>query len=133
MGKSCAAGWSRRSPNWVSRSAWRPPNRTCAAGRRGPIRCSTRRSRTNCATASSERTCDRDVAGLLQQGVPIEGEAGVGYRLGAGFDLPPMMFTQDEAKAIVASVRMAQGWLDPVLARGAEEALGKILSVLPVE
>jgi predicted DNA-binding transcriptional regulator YafY len=81
----------------------------------------------------SERTIYRDVADLQVQGVPIEGEAGVGYRLGAGFDLPPMMFTQEEAKALVASVRMAQVWLDPALARGAEDALGKILSVLPVD
>jgi predicted DNA-binding transcriptional regulator YafY len=81
----------------------------------------------------SERTIYRDVADLQAQGVPLEGEAGVGYRLGAGFDLPPMMFTQDEAKALVASVRMAQAWLDPALATGAEDALGKILSVLPTE
>jgi biotin operon repressor len=47
----------------------------------------------------SERTIYRDVADLQHQGVPLEGEAGVGYRLGAGFDLPPMMFTHDEAKA----------------------------------
>ena len=81
----------------------------------------------------SERTIYRDVADLQVQGVPLEGEAGVGYRLGAGFDLPPMMFTQDEAKALVASVRMAQSWVDPALAQRAEDALGKILSVLPVE
>jgi predicted DNA-binding transcriptional regulator YafY len=81
----------------------------------------------------SERTIYRDVADLQLQGVPIEGEAGVGYRLGAGFDLPPMMFTHDEAKALVASVRMAQAWLDPALAQGAEDALGKIMSVLPLE
>jgi predicted DNA-binding transcriptional regulator YafY len=81
----------------------------------------------------SERTIYRDIADLQLQGVPIEGEAGVGYRLGAGFDLPPMMFTQDEAKALVASVRMAQVWLDPALAQSAQDALGKILSVLPVD
>jgi predicted DNA-binding transcriptional regulator YafY len=81
----------------------------------------------------SERTVYRDVADLQVQGVPIEGEAGVGYRLGAGFDLPPMMFTHDEAKALVASVRLAQAWLDPAMAQGAEDALGKIMSVLPVE
>jgi len=81
----------------------------------------------------SERTIYRDVADLQTQGVPLEGEAGVGYRLGAGFDLPPMMFTQDEAKALVASVRLAQAWLDPALATGAQDALGKILSVLPVD
>ncbi|MBC5763867.1 helix-turn-helix transcriptional regulator [Ramlibacter albus] len=81
----------------------------------------------------SERTIYRDMADLLAQGVPIEGEAGVGYRLGAGFDLPPMMFTHEEAKALVASVRLAQAWLDPALATGAQDALGKIMSVLPVD
>jgi predicted DNA-binding transcriptional regulator YafY len=81
----------------------------------------------------SERTIYRDIADLQVQGVPLEGEAGVGYRLGAGFDLPPMMFTHDEAKALVASVRMAQAWLDPAMAQGAEDALGKIMSVLPIE
>lgn len=79
----------------------------------------------------SERTVYRDVADLQHQGVPIEGEAGVGYRLGAGFDLPPLMFTVDEARALVASVRMAQVWQDPALARASQVALGKILSVLP--
>lgn len=79
----------------------------------------------------SQRSVYRDVADLQRQGVPIEGEAGVGYRLGAGFELPPLMFTQDEAKALVAAVRLAQVWLDPALAREAENALGKILSVLP--
>jgi predicted DNA-binding transcriptional regulator YafY len=81
----------------------------------------------------SERTIYRDVADLQLQGVPLEGEAGVGYRLGAGFDLPPMMFTQDEAKALVASVRISQSWLDPALAQAAQDALGKIMSVLPAE
>lgn len=79
----------------------------------------------------SERTIYRDIADLQHQGVPIEGEAGVGYRLGAGFDLPPLMFSHDEARALVASVRMAQVWQDPALAQAAEVALGKILSVLP--
>ena len=79
----------------------------------------------------SERTVYRDVADLQHQGVPIEGEAGVGYRLGAGFELPPLMFTHDEARALVASVRMAQAWQDPALAQAAHVALGKILSVLP--
>jgi predicted DNA-binding transcriptional regulator YafY len=81
----------------------------------------------------SERTIYRDVSDLIAQGVPIEGEAGMGYRLGAGFDLPPMMFTHEEAKALVASVRLAQAWLDPALATGALDALGKIMTVLPVE
>ncbi len=79
----------------------------------------------------SERTVYCDVADLQRQGGPIEGEAGVGYRLGAGFELPPLMLTEGEATALVASARLAQSWLDPAMARGAEMALGKILSVLP--
>ena len=79
----------------------------------------------------SERTIYRDIADLQHQGVPIEGEAGVGYRLGAGFDLPPLMFSADEAQALVAAVRLAQPWLDPALAASAETALGRVLSVLP--
>lgn len=79
----------------------------------------------------SERTIYRDVADLQRQGVPLEGEAGVGYRLGAGFDLPPLMFTQDEAAALVASARLAQSWTDEAMARDVDAALGKILSVLP--
>jgi len=79
----------------------------------------------------SERTVYRDVADLQHQGVPIEGEAGVGYRLGAGFELPPLMFTQEEASALVAAARLAQSWVDPALARNIESGLGKILSVLP--
>ena len=79
----------------------------------------------------SQRTIYRDVADLQHQGVPIEGEAGVGYRLGAGFDLPPLMFSQGEANALVAAARLAQAWLDAGLAREVEVALGKILSVLP--
>ena len=79
----------------------------------------------------SERTIYRSIADLQHQGVPLEGEAGVGYRLGHGFDLPPLMFTNKEAQALVASVRMAQVWQDPALAQASQVALGKILSILP--
>lgn len=79
----------------------------------------------------SERTVYRDIVDLQSQGVPIEGEAGVGYRMRAGYDLPPMMFTSQEAQSIAAAVRLAQGWLDPGMARQAEAALGKIMAVLP--
>ena len=81
----------------------------------------------------SERTIYRDVADLQRQGVPIEGEAGVGYRLGRGFDLPPLMFTHDEARALAAAVRVAEAWLDPALALHAQGGMGKILSVLPTD
>ncbi len=79
----------------------------------------------------SERTVYRDIADLQHQGVPIEGEAGLGYRLGSGFELPPLMFSQDEARALVAAARLAQSWVDPALGADIDAALGKILSVLP--
>ena len=79
----------------------------------------------------SPRTVYRDVADLQAQGVPIDGEAGVGYRMRSGFDLPPLMFTNAEAQALVAAVRIASARLDAALAANAEAALGKILSVLP--
>jgi predicted DNA-binding transcriptional regulator YafY len=81
--------------------------------------------------ALSERTVYRDIAQLQAQGVPIEGEAGVGYRMGAGFNLPPLMFSHAEAKALVACARIAQARLDPELAAAAEHALHKIVGVLP--
>lgn len=79
----------------------------------------------------SQRTVYRDIADLQAQGVPIEGEAGVGYRMGSGFELPPLMFSQSEAKALVACVRVAQARLDPELSRSAETALHKIIGALP--
>ena len=79
----------------------------------------------------SLRTVYRDVADLQRLGVPIEGEAGMGYRMRAGFDLPPLMFTTGQAKALVACVRLAQPRLDTALARDADDALSKILAVLP--
>jgi predicted DNA-binding transcriptional regulator YafY len=79
----------------------------------------------------SARTVYRDIADLQAQGVPIEGEAGVGYRMRAGFDLPPLMFTQHEAQALVATVRLARSRLDVGLATHADAALSKILAVLP--
>jgi predicted DNA-binding transcriptional regulator YafY len=81
----------------------------------------------------SERKVYRDVADLQYQGVPIEGEAGVGYRLGQGFDLPPLIFTPQEAQALVVMTRVAQQWLDPALARASESALSRVLSILPAE
>lgn len=79
----------------------------------------------------SPRTVYRDVADLQAQGVPIEGEAGVGYRLGKGFDLPPLMFTADEARALAIATRIAQQWLDPALALAASDAMSRVTSVLP--
>ena len=79
----------------------------------------------------SQRSIYRNVAALQGQGVPIEGEAGVGYRMRRGFDLPPLMFTTQEAQSLVACMRVAQPRIDTGLARHADDALAKILAVLP--
>ena len=49
----------------------------------------------------SERTVYRDVRDLLLSGVPIQGEAGVGYALDRSFDLPPLMFDEEEIEAVL--------------------------------
>ncbi len=79
----------------------------------------------------SVRTVYRDVADLQARGVPIAGEAGVGYRLHPGYTLPPLMFSADEAQALVAAVRLAQPRMDAAMADYAEAALSRILAVLP--
>lgn len=79
----------------------------------------------------SERTVYRDIQHLVLCGVPIEGEAGVGYVLRRGFDIPPIMFTQDELEALVIATRMAKTWASNQLARATEQALDKIEAVLP--
>src|SRR5262249_8416754 len=82
----------------------------------------------------SERTIYRDVADLLATGVPIEGEAGVGYRLPRGaFDLPPLMFTEDAIDALDLGARVVRGWGDPALARAGEDVLAKVEAVLPAK
>ena len=79
----------------------------------------------------SERTIYRDIADLIGTGVPVEGEAGVGYLMREGFDLPPLMFTRDEIVALVAGARLIRAWGGTEMARAAEEALVKINAVLP--
>ena len=79
----------------------------------------------------SERTIYRDIADLQSTGVPIEGEAGVGYMMREGFDLPPLMFTRDEIVALVAGARMVRAFGGSSMARAAEESLVKIGAVLP--
>jgi predicted DNA-binding transcriptional regulator YafY len=79
----------------------------------------------------SVRTIYRDIQSLSLSGVPIEGEAGVGYRLSSSFDIPPVMFTQSEMTAIMLALKMVRGHSDPILSKGAEQAQDKLLSVLP--
>lgn len=79
----------------------------------------------------SERTIYRDVRDLIASGVPIDGEAGVGYVLRAGFDLPPLMFKELEIESLVLGARMVESWGDEELAEAASNAIAKIEAVIP--
>jgi len=79
----------------------------------------------------SLRTVYRDVADLQLSGVPIEGEAGVGYVLRKGSDIPPLMFSADELEALVVGTRFVRAFAGVRLAESAKTALLKIEAVLP--
>lgn len=79
----------------------------------------------------SSRTVYRDIQTLVGLGAPIEGEAGVGYLLRAGFFLPPLMFGEDELEALVLGARWVQGQGDAALAEAAARALTKIATASP--
>ena len=81
----------------------------------------------------SVRTIYRDIAGLQGSGVPIDGEAGVGYLMRQGYDLPPLMFNREEMAALVIGARIVRAWGGVKMALAAEEALVKIEAVLPRE
>jgi predicted DNA-binding transcriptional regulator YafY len=81
----------------------------------------------------SLRTVYRDVADLQRSGVPIEGEAGVGYMLRKGSDIPPLMFNTDEIEALVVGSRFVKAFAGKRLSQGAQAALLKIEAVLPPE
>jgi predicted DNA-binding transcriptional regulator YafY len=79
----------------------------------------------------SERTIYRDIQSLSLSGVPIEGEAGVGYRLSHRYQLPPLMFDREEVEALLLGARMVSAWGDSDMAIHANQAIQKILAVLP--
>jgi len=79
----------------------------------------------------SSRTVYRDVQTLVDLGAPIEGEAGVGYLLRAGFFLPPLMFAEEELEALVLGARWVQAQGDAGLATAAASALAKIATASP--
>jgi len=81
----------------------------------------------------SLRTVYRDVADLQVSGVPIEGEAGVGYVLRKGADIPPLMFNAEELEALVVGTRFVRAFGGARLGAGAKAALLKIEAVLPPE
>jgi len=79
----------------------------------------------------SERTIYRDVSDLQTSGMPIEGEAGVGYTLRRDLDLPPLMFTRDELTALVLGARLVRAWGGAACTVAADQALQRIEAVLP--
>jgi predicted DNA-binding transcriptional regulator YafY len=80
---------------------------------------------------TSKRTVYRDIADLMGQRVPIRGEAGMGYVLEGGFDLPPLMLTPDEIEAAVLGAQWVAGRGDPALARAANDLIAKIAVAVP--
>lgn len=79
----------------------------------------------------SRRTVYRDIRDLEASGVPIQGEAGVGYRLDRSFELPALAFNAEEIEGLVLGVRMVSTWGDAELAAAVRSAMTKIESALP--
>ncbi|MEX0943454.1 MAG: YafY family protein [Pseudomonadales bacterium] len=79
----------------------------------------------------SERTIYRDISDLMGSGIPIDGEAGVGYLLRDEYRLPPLMFTSEELKALALGALMVRAWSDKKLGSVTTTAIRKIASALP--
>jgi predicted DNA-binding transcriptional regulator YafY len=79
----------------------------------------------------SKRTLYRDVADLIGQRVPIEGEAGLGYLLATDYDMPPLMLTPDEIEAVVLGAQWVAGRSDKILSNAARDVVAKIAAVVP--
>jgi predicted DNA-binding transcriptional regulator YafY len=80
---------------------------------------------------TSKRSVYRDIATLMAQRVPIRGEAGMGYVLEAGFDLPPLMLTSEEIEAAVLGAQWVMARGDPGLVRAAQDLVAKIAAAVP--
>jgi predicted DNA-binding transcriptional regulator YafY len=81
----------------------------------------------------SERTIYRDIQVLSLSGIPIEGEAGVGYMLRHSLDIPPIMFSAAELEALVIGARMVKTWAGKELGHSAQSVLDKVTAVVPAE
>ena len=79
----------------------------------------------------SPRTVYRDIQDLSLNGVPVRGEAGVGYLLDPGFDLPPLMFNVDELAALVLGMRVVAAFADQELGAAAQAVLAKVEQAVP--
>lgn len=79
----------------------------------------------------SKRTVYRDISDLIGQRVPITGEAGLGYLLDPGYDMPPLMLTPDELEAVVLGAQWVAGHSDRLLANAARDVVSKIAATIP--
>ena len=79
----------------------------------------------------SKRSIYRDVADLVAQGVPIRGEAGLGYVLERGYDMPPLMLTPDELEAAALGAQWVAERSEPVLAAAARDLIVKLERAVP--
>jgi predicted DNA-binding transcriptional regulator YafY len=80
---------------------------------------------------TSRRSVYRDIAALVAQRIPIRGEAGIGYVLERGFDMPPLMLTSDEVEAVVLGAQWVVVHADAGLARAAADVLAKVAAIVP--
>ncbi len=79
----------------------------------------------------SERTVYRDLSELTSQGAPIKGEAGLGFVLGPGLFLPPLMLTEAEIDAVLLGLRYVDQRGDEALVKAGAGARAKITLMLP--
>jgi predicted DNA-binding transcriptional regulator YafY len=79
----------------------------------------------------TQRTVYRDIATLQARRVPIEGAAGIGYVLRRGYELPPLMLTEEEIEAVAVGARLLRRTGDPGLEAAARSVLTKLAAVMP--
>jgi predicted DNA-binding transcriptional regulator YafY len=79
----------------------------------------------------SKRTVYRDIRALEEAGIPIGTEAGKGYFIVAGYHLPPVMFTKEEASAMLTAEKMVEKLTDHSITKYFQSAMFKIKAVLP--
>ncbi|MFN8244520.1 MAG: YafY family protein [Ferruginibacter sp.] len=80
--------------------------------------------------AISLRTVYRDIKTLEESGIPLSGEAGVGYSIMEGYRLPPVMFTREEALAFLTAEKLVEKLTDPASREHFRSAMYKIKAVL---
>ncbi len=78
----------------------------------------------------SLRTVYRDIKALDESGVPVIGEAGIGYSVMEGYRLPPVMFTQEEASSLLLGSKLVQQFTDSSVRKSFESAMFKVKAVL---